>query len=115
MTELMKPREVIIVQNGRLRGEVNDCNNALRFNKIFDEDTVQKLLVALAIYNDFDRETRIEGDNFRSIVKGLLISRRSVLAINEKCGGTITATCNGCADGEATSGSYTMGETDVTK
>lgn len=93
--------------------DVNDCEDANRYNNIFGGQTQEKFLVMLALYYDFNRDTRIEGEEFCSISKDVLASKRSVLAINEKCGGTKRALCYGCGDGDKTPGPYSITATDV--
>lgn len=93
--------------------EVDDCDNEQRYEKIFDEKTMNQFLVLMAIFYDSSRDIRIQGDNFCAVAKDLLASVRNVLAIKEKCGETITGTCNGCGDGDTTSGSYMIRQEDV--
>lgn len=92
---------------------IKDCNEAKRFDKIFDTKTVEKFMVMMAIYYDSSRSTRIEGDSFCSITKDLLANKRSVLSINEECGGTKRSICDDCGDGSKTSGSYLITASDV--
>lgn len=69
--------------------------------------------MVMAIYYDYSRQARVAGDLFCSMVKDLLTSGRSVLAINDKCGGTTTAQCNGCGNGNGTPGSQLIRQSDV--
>lgn len=93
--------------------DTKDCNEAKRFDRIFDTKTVDKFVVMMAIYYDSSRSTRIDGDSFCSITKDLLANKRSVLSINEKCGGTKRSICDDCGDGSKTSGSYSITAADV--
>lgn len=89
---------------------------AKRFDRFFDKETVTKFLMMLALYEDFQRPTRRRGEEFCTISMDLLSGRRSVLAINEKCGGTITAKCsNGSCLGlqSATGTKYWMTKSDI--
>lgn len=67
---------------------VDDCMEPKRFDKILGEDTVRKFILMMALNEDFQR-----GEDFCTIAMNLFSGRRSVLAINEKCGGTITINC----------------------
>lgn len=110
----MQPAAMVIIKYGKIKVEVNDCDNALRYSKIFDEETVNKFLVTLALYEDYTRQNRIKDEKFCMIAKQVLSKKRSILAINHKCGGTTRAVCNGCGDGETTTGSYSVSESDAT-
>lgn len=116
MDSLVRPKDqVIIVQNGEMLGEVNDCDNEKRYNKILDPKTQEKFLVLMAIYDDYHRQARVEDQSTCAIIKDLLAGKRSVLAINEKCGGSKVYTCNGCGGGdESPDASYKVNENDVT-
>lgn len=109
---------VVIINNGRIingQGEISDCSNPRRYDKVFDRKSVKKFLVLMAIFFDYNRDIRIEGGKFCSILADLLASKRSVLAINEKCGGNTTVECNGCGDREGTLKSYRLSDADIGK
>lgn len=110
MEQLLEPSQLVIVQNGNMKGEVNDCGNAKRYDVIFKETTVKRFLVLMAIFYDLDRQTRVRGDSFCSVAMSLLSGARDGLAVNEKCGGITTVRCNGCANGP-----YQIRESDVTE
>lgn len=100
------------IQNDK---KINDCDNVQRYDKIFDKMTKNQFMIMMAILHDSFRRNRIQDEEFCSIVSELLNNARSVLAIKEQCGGTTTASCNGCADGEGPSGLYAMNEFDVSE
>lgn len=92
-----------------------DCRNARRYDKYFDEETKEKLLIMMAILDDSNRKSRIKGENFCSIVKALLNKKMKVLVVKTKCGGTTTVQCNDCAkgDGVPRMGKYFMQKSDI--
>lgn len=90
--------------------DVEDCDNARHYERIFDNKTVDKFIVLMACIAD---KTRRAGIDFCSVTKDLLASKRSVLAINKKCDGTRRSLCNRCGDGDKTSGSYLITSKDI--
>lgn len=96
-------------QNNRAN---TDCDNPKHYDK-FDEKTQRQILLVMAIYYESIRRNRIRGENVCQIVSQVLANERNVVGIKEKCGGITTAICNGCADGEGTSGPYAMSDFDV--
>lgn len=45
----MDSSQVVVVQNGNMKGELSDCGNAQRYDAIFQEETVKKFLVLISI------------------------------------------------------------------
>lgn len=104
----MKP-----IHDNAADSKIDDCDNAKRYDKIFDKKTIKKFMVMMAIHYDFHRVARIEGEDFCSISTDLLASKRSVLAVNENCGGRRRSLCSGCGDGDKTPEPYLITAEDV--
>lgn len=113
MEILLQPVDVIIVKDGKVKGHIDDCEAERNYEKIFDNETVDKFLVLMAIYYDSKRRTCVESVRFCDNVVSLLTGQRSVLALKSSCGGQIKALCENCANGKKSSRPYSIGESDV--
>lgn len=117
LRELRKSKSKQIVLDGQLQAEINDCENKGRYDVLFDNHTVGRFILVLAMQYDFYRRNRLEIDgrldDFCAVVKRIMENQSSVYAVKGSCGGILKARCNGCADGARAPAPYSILEGDL--